>query len=151
MKFGRAIGVAPFAEAINDPITMDLKKALLVVSFGTISVIALLYGISPKWFFKTFLVDSQVPSIDQAHILRAVMTLYLGLGGFWLFCAFSDEYRDAGIVVLAVFCGGLVTGRLISVLVDGAPSPILWVYIAMELSLVPVCIWLLKRDGKARA
>ena len=138
------------AYPINDPLKMNLKKALLVVSFGTISVIALLYGISPKWFFKTFLVDSQVPSIDQAHILRAVMTLYLGLGGFWLFCAFSDKYRDAGVIVLAVFCGGLVTGRLLSVLFDGAPSPILWVYIAMELGLVPVCVWLLKRDEKGQ-
>ncbi|MGI9240733.1 MAG: DUF4345 domain-containing protein, partial [Verrucomicrobiales bacterium] len=119
---------------------MNLKKALLVTSFGTISVIGLLYGISPKWFFKTFLVDSQVPGIDQAHILRAVMGLYLGLGGFWLFSAFSDKYRDAGIIVLAVFCGGLVTGRILSVLFDGMPSPIMWVYIAMELSLVPVCI-----------
>ena len=124
---------------------MQLKKVLLVFAFVTVCTIALLYGISPQWFFETFLVDSQNPSIDQSHILRAVMMLYIALGLFWLYSAFSDKYRDAGLVVLAVFCGGLVTGRILSVIVDGTPSPLLSVYIFMELSLVPVCIWLLRR------
>ena len=126
---------------------MQLKKVLLVLSFVTVCVIALLYGISPQWFFDTFLVTSQKPSIDQSHILRAVMMLYVALGLFWLYCAFSDRYRDSGIIVLAVFCGGLVTGRILSVIVDGIPSPILILYIFMELSLVPVCIWLMRRDN----
>ena len=126
---------------------MQLKKVLLVFSFVTICVIALLYGISPQWFFDTFLVTSQEPSIDQSHILRAVMMLYMALGLFWLCCAFSDRYRDAGIIVLAVFCGGLVAGRFLSIIVDGIPSPILILYIFMELSIVPVCIWLLRRDN----
>lgn len=125
---------------------MQLKKGLLVMAFVTICAIALLYGISPQWFFETFLTDSQNPSIDQSHILRAVMMLYIALGLFWLYSAFSDKYRDAGLIVLAVFCGGLVTGRILSVIVDGTPSPLLSVYIFMELSLVPVCIWLLRRD-----
>lgn len=126
---------------------MQLKKILLVLSFVTICVIALLYGVSPQWFFETFLVNSQEPSIDQSHILRAVMMLYMALGLFWLYCAFSDKYRDAGIIVLSVFCGGLVAGRILSVIMDGMPSPILILYIFMELSLVPVCIWILRRDS----
>ena len=64
-----------------------------------------------------------------------------------VYCAFSDRYRDAGIIVIAVFCGGLVAGRILSVIVDGIPSPILILYIFMELSLVPVCIWLMRRDN----
>jgi len=126
---------------------MQLKKVLLVLSFATVCIIALLYGISPQWFFDTFLVTSQKPSIDQSHILRAVMMLYVALGMFWLYCAFSDRYLDAGIIVIAVFCGGLVAGRILSVIVDGIPSPILILYIFMELSLVPVCIWLIRRDN----
>lgn len=126
---------------------MNLKKGLLIFSFFIICIIALLYGVSPRWFFDTFLVDSQTPSIDQSHILRAVMMLYIALGLFWLYSAFSDIYRDAGIVVLCVFCGGLVTGRIMSVVVDGIPSPLLILYIVMELSIVPVCIWLLRQDN----
>ena len=123
---------------------MVLKKALLILSFATISAIALLYGVSPTWFFEQFLVGSEPPSIDQSHIMRAVMMLYISLGGFWLFSAFSEKYRDAGILILCLFCGGLVSGRILSTMIDGTPSPILIVYILMELSLVPICIWLLR-------
>lgn len=126
---------------------MQLKKALLIFAFFTICVIGSLYGVSPEWFFKTFLVDSQPPTIDQSHILRAVMMLYVSLGFFWLWCAFSDKFRDAGIIVICVFCGGLVAGRILSVIVDGVPSPLLILYIFMELGLVPVCIWLLRRPN----
>ncbi len=73
------------------------------------------------------------------------MMLYISLGGFWLYCAFSEKFRDAGVILLAIFCGGLVSGRILSVVIDGMPSPILLIYIGMELALVPVCLWLLKR------
>jgi hypothetical protein len=73
-------------------------------------------------------VTSQNPSIDKSHILGAVMMLYVALGLFWLYCAFSDRYRDAGIVVIAVFCDGLVAGRILSVIVDGILSPIGTIY-----------------------
>ena len=100
---------------------MNLKKALLIFSFFAICIIAFLYGVSPRWFFETFLLESQPPSVDQSHILRAVMMLYVSLGLFWLWSAFSDKYRDAGILVLSIFCGGLVAGRILSVIVDGMP------------------------------
>jgi len=74
------------------------------------------------------------------------MMLYISLGLFWFYAAFSNKFRDAGIVVLAVFCGGLVSGRILSVIIDGLPSPVLIVYIFMELSLIPVCVWLLRRQ-----
>ncbi len=127
---------------------MLFKKTLLIFSSITISIIALLYGVSPQWFFQTLLVDSQVPNVDQSHILRAVMMLYITLGLFWVYCAFTDKFRDAGIIVLALFCGGLVMGRFLSIIIDGIPSPILILYIFMELSLVPVCLWVLRRKNK---
>ncbi|BBB29726.1 DUF4345 domain-containing protein [Neptunomonas japonica] len=120
----------------------------MVFSFFTICIIGLLYGASPSWFFRSFLLESPPPGVDQSHILRAVMMLYIALGLFWLYCAFSEKYRDAGIVVLCVFCGGLVTGRILSVVIDGIPSPLLVLYVFIELSVVPLCIWLLRRDNQ---
>ncbi|WP_136798154.1 MULTISPECIES: DUF4345 domain-containing protein [Desulfosediminicola] len=127
---------------------MQLKKALLILAFGTILIIGMLYGISPSWFLTTFSTASEPASIDQTHILRAVMMLYIALGLFWLYAAFSDRYRDIGIVILAIFCGGLVAGRILSVVIDGPPSPLFVLYIFMELALIPICIWLLKKDGQ---
>ncbi len=123
---------------------MQLKRYFLLLAFATVSTIALLYGISPVWFARTFLGVSEL-GIDLSHILRAVMCLYLGLGLFWLWAAFSSEYRNAAVLTTIVFAGGLVIGRIISFVVDGRPSTILIVYAALEIALIPVAYWIFKR------
>ena len=65
---------------------MKIKQLFLVLSFLAVSIIALLYGISPTSFARTFLNVPQLP-LDFVHILRALMTLYVALGLFWLFAA----------------------------------------------------------------
>lgn len=123
---------------------MQIKKAYLILAFVVVSVIALLYGISPAWFASTFLGVTDL-SINFAHILRAIMCLYLALGCFWLIAAFSDTHRNTAILTTAVFAGGLVIGRLVSFIVDGQPAPLLIIYTAMELALVPTAYWIYTR------
>lgn len=122
---------------------MKIKKYFLIVTFFTVLIIALLYGVSPQWFALTFL---GVPDLDLnlAHILRAVMGLYIALGLFWLYAAFSDNYRNTAVLTTVIFAGGLVIGRIISFFADGQPSALLLLYIAMELSLVPISYWVFK-------
>ena len=118
---------------------MKIKKLFLIVAFFTVSIIALLYGISPKWFARTFLNLTEI-SVDFAHLLRALMSLYLALGLFWLFSAFNDKYRNTAVLTTIIFAGGLVIGRFLSLFADGQPSLIMLVYIALELGLVPVAL-----------
>ena len=122
---------------------MRIKKYFLIFAFVALSIIAVLYGISPKWFAQAFLNSPDLP-LDFAHILRAVMGLYLGLGLFWLFSAFSDKYRNAAVLTTVIFAGGLVTGRLVSLFVEGQPSTILLIYIVLELVLVPIGLWVFR-------
>ena len=119
---------------------MDLKKGFLILSAAMVSVIALLYGIVPQWFATTFLGVTDL-SLDFAHILRAVMCLYLALGGFWLYCALSDSDKNTAILTTIVFAGGLVAGRLLSFAVDGFPSPLLIFYAALECAVIPMAWW----------
>ena len=123
---------------------MRVKRAFLGLAFAMASVIALLYGISPTWFARTFLGMTELSS-DLAHIFRAMMCLYLALACFWLFAAFSDTHRNSAVLTTIVFCGGLVTGRLMSFLIDGQPSPLLIFYAAIELLLVPIATWVYMR------
>jgi hypothetical protein len=123
---------------------MPIKKAYLIFAFVAVAIIALLYGVSPAWFARTLL---DIPQIDvsAAHILRAVMGLYLALGLFWLYAAFHQPYRDVAVLTTILFCAGLVSGRLVSLLADGRPAPLLLLYVGMEFSLVPLGLWVLKR------
>ena len=122
---------------------MLIKKYFLIFAFGAVSVIALLYGVSPQWFARTFL-DLSAVGLNIAHILRAVMCLYLALGLFWLFSAFNAEHRNTAVLTVGIFAGGLVTGRIISFFADGQPQPLLMLYIVMEFVFVPVAYWVFK-------
>ena len=123
---------------------MNLKKTFLILAFAMVSIIALLYGIDPPWFARTFFgVDNL--NVNFAHILRAIMCLYLALGCFWLFSAFSDRHRDTAILTTMVFAGGLFIGRVLSFIIDGQPAPLLILYAALEFMIVPVAWWIYAR------
>jgi hypothetical protein len=62
---------------------MQIKKAFLIGAFVAVSIIALLYGISPRWFATTFLGITDL-NLNVAHIFRAIAGLYLALATFWL-------------------------------------------------------------------
>ena len=109
-----------------------------------VSMIAVLYCIDPSWFARTFLGVADL-SVDFAHILRAMMCLYLALGALWLFCALKDRYKSAAVLTTIVFAGGLVVGRLLSFALDGLPSPLLVFYTALEFAIIPLAWWIYKR------
>ncbi len=123
---------------------MTLKQAFLIAAFAMVSVIAFLYGIDPSWFARTFLGLDTV-SVSFAHILRAVMGLYLAFGVFWLVSAFNDAYRNTAILTTMVFAGGLVIGRLVSFIADGQPAPLLVFYAVLECAILPLAWWIYQR------
>jgi len=123
---------------------MQLKKYFLIFAFLVASVIALLYGVSPRWFAAFFLGVHDLDP-DVAHILRAIMGLYLALGCFWLYAAFHDAYRNTAVLTTAIFAGGLVSGRIVSLFTDGTPAPLLLLYVTMEFTLVPLALWVWRR------
>lgn len=122
---------------------MRLKMAYLIFATLTVWAIALLYGIDPSWFADTLLGVPDL-NLNLAHILRAVMGLYIALGCFWLFAAFNSALRDPAILTTIVFAGGLVAGRLLSFAVDGWPAPLLIIYAGLELAIIPVALWILR-------
>lgn len=123
---------------------MKLKQAFLVLAFAMVSIIALLYGTDPSWFASTFLGVNNL-DVNLAHILRAVMGLYLALGCFWLFAAFSERQRDTAILTTMLFAGGLFVGRLLSFVVDGQPAPLLIFYAGLEFMIIPIAGWIYAR------
>lgn len=124
---------------------MNIKKAFLITAFVMVLIIALLYGVNPQWFGETFL---GINALDHniAHILRAIMGLYIALGAFWLYAAFHAAYRNIALITTVLFAGGLVAGRLVSLVMDGPPAPLLVFYIIAELSLAPLAYWIFTLD-----
>ena len=121
----------------------NIKKNFLLFTFFAIIPIALAYGVSPDWFASKFLGIDKLDA-NIAHILRAIMCLYLALALFWLYSAFNEAYRNPALLTVILFTGGLVTGRIISYFADGQPRPILLLYIGLEFILVPIAYWVFR-------
>jgi hypothetical protein len=80
----------------------QMKKVFLIFAFVAVTIFGLFYGISPTWYVATFLgITDLNPNV--AHILRAIAGLYLALAAFWLYAAFNEKYRDAGILTAILF------------------------------------------------
>ena len=87
-----------------------------------------------------------VEGVNETHIFRAIMGLYLASAAFWAAGAMSPALRTPALWGVAVFMLGLAAGRILSVVVDGTPHPILLGYILIELVVGGLALMLLRRD-----
>ena len=107
------------------------KTLLIIVAIGLIPI-ALSYGLIPDKSMS-YLYEITDLQLNQIHIFRAIMCLYLALIVFWLIGAFNINLRQAALYSLVVFMFGLAAGRIISLFVDGIPNWLLLVYLFLEL------------------
>ena len=93
--------------------------------------VALSYGVDPVAFLPKFM-TIRVEGTDQTHILRALMCLYLGMSAFCIIAAFTPEWRYVAVIWAVFFMFSLVAGRVLNLMVDGMPSRIFLLYLAVE-------------------
>lgn len=94
--------------------------------------IALNYGINPGASLPMTL-DIKIEGTDQTHIFRALMCLYLGAAIYWGIGAFNPSWQRMAVIWAVFFALSLAVGRAISLIVDGRPSALLVVYLAIEI------------------
>ncbi|SBS65604.1 hypothetical protein VAT7223_02785 [Vibrio atlanticus] len=71
--------------------------------------------------------------INVTHIFRAVMGLYLSLALFWISTVLIKKYQLPALYSLVVFMLRLAAGRVISLVLDGMPHWLLFIYLILEL------------------
>jgi hypothetical protein len=110
-----------------------MMKLYLLTAAAILVPVALSYGIDPAVVLPKFMTIS-VEGTDETHIFRALMCLYLGMAIFCTIAAFKPAWRHVAVIWAVFFMVSLATGRIISLVIDGAPSRILDVYLAVELA-----------------
>ena len=130
-------------------VTSRLQRIFLLITAVGLTPIALSYGLMPEtslpWLFG---IDAN--AVNTRHIFRAIMGLYLALVVFWLSGALSPSLQVPALWSLVVFMIGLGLGRLVSLLLDGWPHPLLFGYMMLELAFA-VIGWLLLRRANLTA
>jgi hypothetical protein len=90
--------------------------------------------------------DFTVEGTDQTHIFRALMGLYLGMVIFCIIAAVTPEWQRVAVIWAVFFAYSLALGRILSLIVDGMPSPILLFYLAVELIVGTLGLLVLNRE-----
>ena len=106
----------------------------LILSVLIVIPAALLYGLSPNDTLP-LLFDFEVQTTDLKNIFRAILGLYLAFAVIWILGIFRDDCWKIATVSNFVFMFGLVFGRMLSIILDGIPSPAFAIGIIGELIL----------------
>jgi hypothetical protein len=77
------------------------------------------------------------------------MGLYFALIIFWILGAQSEKLTRPALFSLTVFMFGLAAGRTLSLLLDGMPHWLLFVYLILEILFGAVGLWMLKTMSKS--
>jgi hypothetical protein len=74
------------------------------------------------------------------------MGLYLGMVAFCIIVAFTQAWQHVAVIWAVFFAYSLAAGRILSLIVDGMPSPIFLFYLAVELAVGTLGLLVLNRE-----
>lgn len=123
---------------------MNMAQIFLLVAAAGLTPIALSYGVAPSASLR-FLFDIPVESVNLTHIFRAVMCLYFGFVVFWVMGARNKALTRPALYTLVVFMAGLALGRALSLIVDGMPHWLLFLYMVLELLFAAAGVMMLQK------
>jgi len=132
--------------------TMKSSRFYLVFSAVGLLPISLSYGVDPNRVLPKIM-QIQPLEGDLIHVFRAIMGLYLALIVLWLLGAIrGGPLMRTALISEIAFMSGLAAGRLLDLLLDGWPSPMLTAYAVAELVLAAwgvICLKTLARQAEA--
>ncbi|RXR20511.1 DUF4345 domain-containing protein [Flavobacterium amnicola] len=119
-----------------------IKNTHLIISSVVVLPVSLIYGFAPEVFFKL-----TVSTIDEQNILKAIMGIYIAFAILWVLGICNSKYWKIATVSNFIFMFGLAFGRIISMLFDGIPSPLLLFGVTGELILGVYGIYIYQQNS----
>ncbi|HQX02968.1 MAG TPA: DUF4345 domain-containing protein [Flavobacterium sp.] len=101
---------------------MIRKNLHLIISVLIVISAALFYGLFPNVTLPV-LFDFEVQSTDLKNVFRAILGLYLAFSALWVLGILKSDFWKMATLSNFIFMIGLVSGRMLSMVLDGIPSP----------------------------
>lgn len=118
------------------------KNHHLLISFLALVPTGIIYGTKS---LVTEVFDIQVNTIDLSNILRAIMFLYLAVCLVLFLGMWKSKYWIRATQLNVIFMLSLAIGRVLSIILDGAPTQALVVAMVVEFILGLLSIYQLRR------
>lgn len=123
---------------------MTKESIFLLLAAVGLTPIALSYGLMPQ-ASMSYLFDIDASSVNSSHIFRAIMGLYFAMVVFWIAGTRKESLTAPALWSLTIFMLGLAAGRLLSIVIDGIPHPLLVTYLVLEIGFGTVGFYLAVR------
>ena len=101
---------------------MIRKNLHLIISVLIVISAALFYGLFPNVTLPV-LFDFEVQSTDLKNVFRAILGLYLAFSALWVLGILKSDFWKMATLSNFIFMIGLVSGRMLSMVLEGIPSP----------------------------
>ncbi|MET9658601.1 DUF4345 domain-containing protein [Streptomyces sp. NPDC006510] len=127
---------------------MSLKKPVLGSAGLGIAVIGLIYLLAPHLLLDIYGVDIQSPS--EANIFRSGSgSLFVAVAILFCLGASNTRYTRTSLITLFTFMSGLAVGRLVSIVADGWPHPLLIAVLVVEASYAGAAAYVLRVEDSS--
>ena len=125
---------------------MQTFKRVELIFFAVITiVIGLSYGVVPELSMER--IYGITLSGDLGYMMRTLCGLYFGLSAFWIWTAVTGQFLR-GFTVQLFYEIGLISGRFVSIMIDGVPSNfILHSYFYAEIAVLIMLVWLMRHES----
>lgn len=128
---------------------MKLAKFSLFITILTFLGIGLFCLFAP--LEAASLVDLQLSSPSATSDFRANYGgCIIGIGLFFVYCYLNPDYIRLGLILQILSISGFVIGRIIGIIFDGIPKPILIYFLVAEILLVILAVIAINKLGNAR-
>ncbi|MDX2169192.1 MAG: DUF4345 domain-containing protein [Deltaproteobacteria bacterium] len=123
---------------------MTLPRAVLILSGTVVLAIGVAFLLAPAAMMQS--VDIAVATPLARGDVRAIYGgMEVAVGLLLLLASQRADRVRPGLFAAAVLFTGMVSGRLLGVLLDGAPPPFGWFLAGIELSGAVVCFAMARR------
>jgi Domain of unknown function (DUF4345) len=95
-------------------------------------------------------IDIQLPTPTAIIDFRATYGgLLVGIGIFFIVCL-KEAYLKIGLILQALSLGGLAFGRIVGIILDGMPRPLLIYFLVAEIAAVILAMFAFQRLTRNR-
>lgn len=127
---------------------MKLKSVVLLSASIGIGVIGLGYLISPQFMYGFYGIDLE--TVNEANMVRSAYGgLFLGFAILFFLGARRYQLATPSLIALLTFMASFAVGRVISIIVDGMPSPLILSLIVLEIIYSALAAYLLSATYKS--
>ncbi|MEM7585322.1 MAG: DUF4345 domain-containing protein [Acidobacteriota bacterium] len=124
---------------------MKLKSVVLLSASLGIGVIGLGYLISPQFMYGLYGIE--IETVNEANMVRSAYGgLFLGFGILFLMGSLRDQFARPALIALLTFMASFAVGRIVSIVVDGMPAPLILSLIVFEIVYSALAAYLLSAE-----